>query len=196
MARRHFGAGPPFRTRPRVDFPGAVARLAANPFSGFSAGPHTPAGTGERSNPITPEDLTWAEIDLDALESNRCLFLRMIGEGVALMPVVKANAYGHGFDLVVAADVFIYFGELSSCFDAAARRCAPGAWFAFSTECSAGRDYALGQSGRYGHARSYVERIAAKSGFDVRACRRGSLRLEHGAAVTGHVFLCKLHSDC
>ena len=39
---------------------------------------------------------TWAEIDLDSLAENLRAIRRFIGEGVQVMGVVKANAYGHG----------------------------------------------------------------------------------------------------
>src|ERR671939_1060528 len=39
---------------------------------------------------------TWAEIDLDALASNFRAVRERVGAGVAVMGVVKADAYGHG----------------------------------------------------------------------------------------------------
>ncbi|HYO62616.1 MAG TPA: alanine racemase, partial [Pyrinomonadaceae bacterium] len=39
---------------------------------------------------------TWAEINLDALASNFREVRRLVGEGVRVMGVVKADAYGHG----------------------------------------------------------------------------------------------------
>jgi alanine racemase len=39
---------------------------------------------------------TWAEIDLDALASNFHWARERVGQGVKVMAVVKANAYGHG----------------------------------------------------------------------------------------------------
>ncbi len=40
--------------------------------------------------------VTWAEIDLDAVEHNVRAFKRHVGEQVEVIAVVKANAYGHG----------------------------------------------------------------------------------------------------
>jgi len=40
--------------------------------------------------------VTWAEIDLDAVEHNVRAFSRHVGEQVEVIAVVKANAYGHG----------------------------------------------------------------------------------------------------
>ena len=43
-----------------------------------------------------PENLTWAEIDLDAIAYNTRELKRHLGENTELMAVVKANGYGHG----------------------------------------------------------------------------------------------------
>jgi alanine racemase len=42
------------------------------------------------------ENLTWAEIDLDAIAHNARGLKRLIGNNTELMAVVKANGYGHG----------------------------------------------------------------------------------------------------
>lgn len=44
--------------------------------------------------------LVWAEIDLDAIAHNVAAIKRHVGEQVAVMAVVKANAYGHGAEAV------------------------------------------------------------------------------------------------
>lgn len=41
--------------------------------------------------------LTWLEISKKAIEYNLKQFRKLIGKNVLLMPVIKANAYGHGF---------------------------------------------------------------------------------------------------
>ncbi len=51
---------------------------------------------GNNQKPDTTALLTWAEIDLGAIRHNIRAIRAHIGEDVALMAVVKANAYGHG----------------------------------------------------------------------------------------------------
>ena len=43
-----------------------------------------------------PAQLSWIEIDTNALANNVRLLKQMIGDDVALMSIVKGNAYGHG----------------------------------------------------------------------------------------------------
>ena len=53
------------------------------------------------NSPISPDAVkghrpTWAEVDLDALSANFNVIKSRVGPAVKVMPVVKANAYGHG----------------------------------------------------------------------------------------------------
>lgn len=45
---------------------------------------------------LTGQRPTWAEIDLHALAANFHLIRQKVGQGVGVMAVVKADAYGHG----------------------------------------------------------------------------------------------------
>jgi len=48
---------------------------------------------------------TRAEIDVDSFLANLRLVRRLIGERARIMPIVKANAYGHGLDIIARAAV-------------------------------------------------------------------------------------------
>ena len=43
----------------------------------------------------------WIELDRGALENNVSVLRARLPDGCALMPAVKANAYGHGAELIV-----------------------------------------------------------------------------------------------
>ena len=66
----------------------------------------------EAGLPALPRS-AWLEIDLDALASNRALVRRLVGPGVAIEPVVKADAYGHG--MVPIARALVAFGADGLC---------------------------------------------------------------------------------
>ncbi|HEU4919044.1 MAG TPA: alanine racemase, partial [Candidatus Limnocylindrales bacterium] len=61
----------------------------------------------EAGFPALPRS-AWLEIDLDALAANLALVRRLVGPGVAIEPVVKADAYGHG--MVPIARALVAFG--------------------------------------------------------------------------------------
>lgn len=95
------------------------------------------------------------------------------------------------YDLVVAADVMIYFGDLRPVFAAVRRGLKRGGHFLFSVEHRASGDgFTLEASGRYAHAPAYVARAAREAGLDVIAARDCSIRFEAGAAVPGGLYLC------
>jgi len=69
-------------------------------------------------------------------------------------------------DLALSADVFIYLGSLTPIFSAAGIALRPGGWFAFTTEAHDADGYMLDTTGRYRHARAYVETEAAAAGLE------------------------------
>jgi predicted TPR repeat methyltransferase len=94
---------------------------------------------------------------------------------------------GH-FDLVVAADVLIYNGNLAPIFAAAARALRIGGLFAFSTEFSPSGTYRLQPSGRFEHSQDYVRSVAGRA-FAQRVCTDTTIRLEAGKPVPGNLFV-------
>ncbi len=93
------------------------------------------------------------------------------------------------FDLIVAADVFIYVGELDRFFATLARGLARTGRILFSTEQMAGQGYQLRPSGRYAHAFSYIEAVAARHGFRVLATQSANIRKEKGKWIAGDLYL-------
>jgi predicted TPR repeat methyltransferase len=87
------------------------------------------------------------------------------------------------FDLVIAADVFVYAGDLAPAMDAIRRVTMPGALIAFTVQRHAGDGYVLGAEHRYRHSATYVRGIAA--GFDVLHLGEDVFRQEKGADVPG-----------
>jgi predicted TPR repeat methyltransferase len=96
-----------------------------------------------------------------------------------------------GAELVLAADVFIYVGELSAVFRSVRRLLAPGGRFAFTVERSSdGQDVQLLPSLRYAHAESYVRRLALEHGFKLRELSAAPLREDQARPVIGlYVYL-------
>lgn len=95
------------------------------------------------------------------------------------------------FDLVLAADVFVYIGDLAALFrTVAAWLKRPGGVFAFSTEAlgeGAAEEYILTPTARYCHKPSYIRRLADEAGLRVQDCHAVVLRMNGGEPVHGHL---------
>ena len=93
------------------------------------------------------------------------------------------------FPLIIAADVFCYFGALEQILTEVAQQITNDGLFIFSLEeLSAegpGKPWMLGRQGRFAHSVDYVRRCVTQTGFRIRALQQESLRKEAGMAVPG-----------
>jgi predicted TPR repeat methyltransferase len=94
-------------------------------------------------------------------------------------------------DLVVAADVFIYVGELGGIFPSVRRILEPGGSFAFTVElATSGRDVQLLPSLRYAHSEAYIRRLAVDAGFARLRVSEAPIRHDQGTPIMGlYVYL-------
>jgi predicted TPR repeat methyltransferase len=90
-------------------------------------------------------------------------------------------------DLVLAADVFIYVGDLAPIFAAVHRVLIVGGVFCFSAEIAgrASPGFELLPSLRYAHSEHYLREQAARHGFEVLALRRQAMREEQRKTIDG-----------
>ncbi len=90
------------------------------------------------------------------------------------------------YDLLVAADVFIYVGALERVFGGATRVLEPGGEFCFSLEAAEGEPgFVLRPSLRYAHTEGYVRALAGSCGLELHAMERRPLRMDAGQPVPG-----------
>jgi len=104
------------------------------------------------------------------------------------------NNHKDSFDLVVAADVFIYVGSLLSIFKACHKKMNKDGYFIFSTEHWQGNHtpgYKQIDSGRYEHANNYIEELSKEYGFSVIEQRTCVIRKEYNTNVDGYITLLK-----
>jgi predicted TPR repeat methyltransferase len=94
-------------------------------------------------------------------------------------------------DLVVAADVFGYLGDLEGVFRSIRRILLPGGILAFTVEVSRHlEEVKLLPSLRHAHSEPYLRRIAATTGLRWRDMRRGVLREDQASPVEAlYVYL-------
>lgn len=96
------------------------------------------------------------------------------------------------YDLILAADLFIYIGDLRGVFKQIAAVMTNSGLYAFSIQIppdDAG-DWVLGPDHRYAQTPAYIERCLEESGLALADSRAGvPLRLEGGKPVAGAIYL-------
>ncbi|QKK19506.1 class I SAM-dependent DNA methyltransferase [Rhizobium indicum] len=101
-----------------------------------------------------------------------------------------ADAASHRADLVTAADVLMYLGNLESVFAIVGELAASGADIAFSVEdAGEGDGFHLAPSLRYAHSESYVRTLLARHRLETLRTVKSVIRKDGGKPVSGILFL-------
>jgi predicted TPR repeat methyltransferase len=106
-----------------------------------------------------------------------------------LVEVLRKVGTG-SFDLLVAADVLIYLGDLAPVFEGASAALRPDGLFAFTLEAGGGDRYHLQRKTlRFTHSEPYVRRMAELFGFEIDSLEPTVLRMEAGHPVPGYLIV-------
>jgi predicted TPR repeat methyltransferase len=91
-------------------------------------------------------------------------------------------------DIIVSADVFIYFGDLESVFLAVTSALRDNGLFFFSVESHTDDDdFKLPVTARYTHSKKYILELAKRRGLEIISCDDSVIRQESGSPVNGLV---------
>jgi predicted TPR repeat methyltransferase len=121
-----------------------------------------------------------------ARASQRKLYDRLVTADLTKALGTCEDAY----DLILAADVFIYVGRLDQVFEAISAALRPGGLFAFSIEAEEGdSDFVLRHTGRYAHTISYIIRLAEAVGLREVHLEESMLRTDKGQPVDGYLVV-------
>ncbi len=101
------------------------------------------------------------------------------------------NVQPNAFDLIVAADVLVYFGALDTALAAAAAALRPKGLIAFTLERGDAPTFALHPTGRYSHGESYVRQGITDAALEIVALDADVLRREQGEPVEGWVVVAR-----
>lgn len=150
---------------------GAEIRERTDRLEGFDLSLNMLAKAGEKK---LYDLLAKADLSLDVAASG--LFVEGLREARA--------------DLVSAADVLMYLGDLGNAFMLAAALAEPDALFAFSVEDAGdGEGFQLAPSLRYAHTEPHVRTRLSENGFDLLKLRRTTIRMDGGKPISGILFL-------
>jgi predicted TPR repeat methyltransferase len=139
---------------------------------------------GARLRPLA-RTLTGVDLSRQMLEIAR---RRQIYDNLARGELIEfLQTQDKKFDLVVAADVFVYFGDLSSVFHVVRAALRGGGLFGFSIEASEEQEFVLRPNLRYAHSRTHIRRLARDHGFVLQTIEPSVLRQEGGVDATGYL---------
>lgn len=93
------------------------------------------------------------------------------------------------FDLIVAADVLPYFGELDKLFLAVKSHCSILGYFLFSTEISEDKPWKLQPSARFSHHPDYIRALCKKYGFTILVEKKVVARTQDNHALDEILYL-------
>jgi len=166
----------------------SVAALEAAPerqFDVLDAG----CGTGLCAPLLRPYARRLVGVDLSSAMIDKARARSLYDELVVGELVEALRTRPAAFDLIAAADVLVYFGDLAEVFAAAAAALRPGGRLAFTVE--ADRDpsaFRIHPHGRYSHGANYLTHALASAGLAVEQIEKETLRKEKGEAVSGFVI--------
>jgi predicted TPR repeat methyltransferase len=112
---------------------------------------------------------------------------------IAADAIQYLESQDHTYQLIAAADVVVYFGDLDKLVAGVAHALKQGGWFLFNVEANAEPGFALTLSGRFAHHADYLNATAARYGFTVVSMREAVLRSQDETPVSG--YLCVFRYD-
>jgi predicted TPR repeat methyltransferase len=156
-------------------------------------------GTGLMGLELRPDCTHLVGVDLSPRMLEQARLRGMYHELVCADLLTYLDACGTGsFDVVTAADVFIYESRFGMVFDQCRRVLVPGGWLAFSIEThleAGGAMSLLRPSGRFAQDGDALARLAERSGFEVVVRRVLVLRWDHGVPVGGEVVVLRRREE-
>lgn len=160
-------------------------------------------GTGLAGMEVSAHARQLAGVDLSAKmlakAQARNVYHRLVHSD--LLPMMRGEE-ASSYDVIIAADVFVYLGMLDEIVSEARRLLRAGGFFMFSVEAiealpekiSGAEDHAgyrLSPSGRYAHSSTYLEKLASSNGFESLNRVYTQVRLEEGKPVMAWLVLWK-----
>ncbi|MBL8480745.1 MAG: tetratricopeptide repeat protein [Rhodocyclaceae bacterium] len=179
-------------------FAAALARIrpeARRDLDGLDLG----CGTGLAGKAVAGHCRTLVGVDLSAnmlrQAAARNIYARLLQADVESAMAAESDA---SFDLVLAADLFIYIGRLDGIVAQARRLLRAGGLLLFSAEAlelpgassapadpagAPAPDYRLLDTGRYAHGLAYLQKLAGAAGFEVLETGAADARRQGGQAI-------------
>lgn len=171
----------------------AITRVAARVGgTAFTQALDLGCGTGLAAQALHQRPDACDGIDLSpnmlAIASEKGIYRSLI-QGDVLAALQRPAELATNYDLVLAGDSFIYFGDVAAVLGGVHAILQAEGLFAFSIETSDSDTFALRPSGRYAHNEAHVRATAADKGYAIEHVEPMVIRKERGESVNGMIFV-------
>lgn len=141
---------------------------------------------GELFKPIV-HTLTGVDVSekMLAMAADKKIYDKLLQEDMLRFLADKDGAY----DLIIAGDVLVYFGDLTAVFAAVNKALKPNGLFIFNAEIDRDHNYRMSDSGRFMHHKKYLDELAIMNNFKTLDYQVVAFRTENNQAVSGHLYL-------
>lgn len=119
-----------------------------------------------------------------ALAKNKNLY-----DELKLSSILEALDFYTNIDLVLAADSFVYVGDLDEVFAKTKTVLCQEGLFAFTIEKTTQYPYVLQRTARFAHTQQYIRELIQKYGFELLQEDETVLRKQRGGAIEGYLYL-------
>ena len=146
-------------------------------------------GTGLCGVLFKPYAKTLVGVDLSenmlAVAAEKNCYDKLIVSDISLFLADKVDQY----DVVLAGDVLVYFGELEGIFSELYRALRKKGFLIFNTEICEDPAFKMNQSGRFSHQKKYIDALAEKNAFSIIQYQAVVTRMQHDGPVQGHLYV-------
>lgn len=146
-------------------------------------------GTGLCGKLFKPLAHTLVGVDISAKMLEQAAQKHIYDELVQADILRFASAKKDSYDLIIAGDVIVYFGDLMELFSTVHKALKRNGLFVFNAEQGQKNDYEMTNSGRFVHRKQYIEQLVEQAGFTIMQYREHVMRTQQHEPVRGHIYL-------
>lgn len=124
---------------------------------------------------------------LTIAEQKQCYDELVVMDGIQYLKEANKN-----FDLIIAADVFPYIGDLELLFSACLKSLTYEGYLLFSTEMTENEDFFMQKTGRFAHSSRYIEALARKNRMHIVDKARKTTRKQNNIQMISNLYLLRI----
>ncbi|BAV33890.1 methyltransferase [Sulfuricaulis limicola] len=145
-------------------------------------------GTGLYGSVVKPWTRRLVGVDLSAVMLAEARRKGVYDELVQGELIETLDAIDTQYDLVIAMDVLVFFGDLAPIFERVKKVLRPRGLFIFDLEkADESHRWQLHIFGNYVHSRGYITELAGRHGFSELLCEELDIRKEVNSYIKGHL---------